>query len=85
MPSRVEGCTRVVVESLYAGTPILAWDIEPHKEMIENQELLVGNIEELGQKIVEEDYESDISWFDYKEYTVENEIKGMTERITDVA
>ena len=85
VPSRIEGCTRVVVESLYAGTPVLAWSIEPHKEMIENQELLVGSIEDLEQKILEKAYESDINWFDYKKYTVENEIKEMTEIINDVA
>jgi len=81
VPSRVEGCTRVVVESLYAETPTLAWAIEPHKEMIENQELLVESIEELENKIQEKAYQTDISWFNYENYTVENEIKRMTEVI----
>ena len=83
VPSRVEGCTRVVVESLYAGTPTLAWAIEPHKEMIENKVLLVESIDELEQKIMEKAYQTDISWFNYEDYTVENEIEGMTEVIEE--
>lgn len=83
VPSRIEGCTRVVVESLYAGTPTTAWAIEPHKEMIENRKLLVDSIDKLKQKILDKEYETDISWFDYQNYTVENEIEGMTEVIEE--
>ena len=81
VPSRVEGCTRVVVESLYAGTPTLAWAIDPHKEMIENKTLLVESIDEIEQKTTEKAYQTDISWFNHEDYTVENEKKEMTELI----
>lgn len=84
VPSRIEGCTRVVVESLYAETPVLAWAIEPHKEMIHDKALLVEDMDELEQKIKDKAYEQDLSWFDYENYTVENEIKGMSEIISDV-
>jgi len=81
VPSRIEGCTRVVVESLYSRTSVLAWDIEPHREMIEDEDLLVNSIEEIKDKIDRRVFETDLSWFNPENYTVENEIKGMTDVI----
>lgn len=83
VPSRIEGCTRVVVECLYTGTPVIAWDIEPHREMIEDKDMLVDSVDEIVDLIEEDSFVKEFLWFDHSKYTVEAEIEGMSKVIKD--